>query len=228
MITIQNANDCNIVDSALPKVGIRCNRGVSLQSIAKILMLGRIIIGLQYMAKGSERLTKMEELAKLAEVSVSTVSRALAGSTLINEKTRTRIVELAEKHHYQINEKARNFRLKKTNVIAVVLMLDVKSEQHISDMFFLEMLGAIADALSSREYDLLLAHTPVQNVLDVSHSRVFRQSDGIIFIGQGNQHEQLNELSQQGNPMVVWGRQSARQTILHGRRRQRVGRLSGG
>ncbi len=153
----------------------------------------------------SPRLTKMEQLAEIAGVSVSTVSRALAGNPLINQKTRGRIVELAAKHNYQINEKARNFRLQKTNVIAVVLMLDVKSEQHISDMFFLEMLGAIADALSAQNYDLLLAHSPVGNVMDVYNSRTFGQSDGIIFIGQGNQHKQLNEFAALNKPMVVWG-----------------------
>ena len=157
------------------------------------------------MVKSSPRLTKMEELAKVAGVSVSTVSRALAGNPLINAKTRARIVDLATKHNYQINENARNFRLQKTNVIAVVLMLDVKSEQHTSDMFFLEMLGAIADALSVQNYDLLLANSPRTNVLDIHNSRIFRQSDGIIFIGQGNQHEHLNAFSELGKPMVVWG-----------------------
>ena len=157
------------------------------------------------MAKSSPRLTKMEELAKVAGVSVSTVSRALAGNPLINAKTRARIADLAAKHNYQINENARNFRLQKTNVIAVVLMLDVKSEQHTSDMFFLEMLGAIADALSVQNYDLLLANSPMTNVLDIHNSRIFRQSDGIVFIGQGNQHNQLNEFSDLDKPMVVWG-----------------------
>ncbi len=147
----------------------------------------------------------MQQLADLAGVSVSTVSRALAGNPLINVKTRDRIAALAAEHNYQINENARNFRLQRTNVIAVVLMLDVKSEQHISDMFFLEMLGAIADALSAQNYDLLLAHSPVDDVADIYSSRVFRQSDGIIFIGQGNQHGKLNEIADLGNPMVVWG-----------------------
>ena len=153
----------------------------------------------------AKNLTKMEELAELAGVSVSTVSRALAGSNLINEKTRSRIVELAEKHSYQVNEKARNFRLQKTHVISVVMMPDIKSDQHISDMFYLEILGAIADTLSSQEYDLLLAHAPDRGVKDILDSRVFRQCDGIIIIGQGLQHEMLNDIARQGKPMVVWG-----------------------
>lgn len=154
-------------------------------------------------------LNKMQELAVLAGVSVSTVSRSLAGSTLINEKTRKRIVALAKKHNYQVNETARNFRLKKTNMISVVMLLDEKSGQHISDMFFLEMLGAIADALTAQGYDLLLTKAPQNSVLEICNSRTFSQSDGIIFVGQGDQNDNLNELSERGKPMVVWGTNQA-------------------
>jgi DNA-binding LacI/PurR family transcriptional regulator len=67
------------------------------------------------------------------------------------------------------------------------------------------MLGAIADALSVQNYDLLLVNSPMTNVLDIHNSRIFRQSDGIIFIGQGNQHEHLNAFYELEKPMVVWG-----------------------
>lgn len=75
----------------------------------------------------------------------------------------------------------------------------------MSDPFFLEMLGGIADCLAEHDYDLLLAHAPVANVLDLRNSRVFLHSDGVIFIGQGEQHEELNELAQGSKPIVAWG-----------------------
>lgn len=157
------------------------------------------------MSNDTKTMKNMDELAKLANVSVSTVSRALAGSTLISTKTRERIAKLAEEHNFQLNEKARNFRLKKTNMIAVVMMVDIKSGQHISDMFFLQMLGSLADALTAQGYDLLLTHIAIEDMPAIDRSRAFRQTDGIIFIGQGNQQEHLNRLSDLGKPMVVWG-----------------------
>ncbi len=150
-------------------------------------------------------ITQMQELADLAGVSRATVSRALSDSSLVNPKTKEKIRKLAIKHNYKVNTAARNFRLRKTNVIAVVFMLDIKSEQHMSDPFFLEMLGGIADCLAEHDYDLYLAHAPISNILYLKDSRLFQQSDGVIFIGQADQHEHLNTLANSDTPIVVWG-----------------------
>lgn len=150
-------------------------------------------------------LTTMQELADIAGVTRGTVSRALSDSPRVNEKTKARIRKLAEKHNYRVNQQARNFRLRKTGVISVVFMLDIKSEQHMSDPFFLEMLGGIADCLAEHDLDLFLAHAPVVDVLELPKSRVFQNSDGVIFIGQAAQHEKLNVIAKSDTPIVVWG-----------------------
>tara|TARA_R110002096_G_scaffold154_13_gene819 strand:- start:907 stop:1905 length:999 start_codon:yes stop_codon:yes gene_type:complete len=147
----------------------------------------------------------MQELADIAGVTRGTVSRALNDSPRVNEKTKARIRKLAEKHDYRVNQQARNFRLRRTGVISVVFMLDVKSDQHMSDPFFLEMLGGIADCLAEHDLDLFLAHAPVDDVLELQGSRVFQNSDGVIFIGQGRQHEKLNIVAKSDTPIVVWG-----------------------
>ena len=151
------------------------------------------------------KITSLQDLADVAGVSRATVSRALNDSPLISDKTKKKLRELAQKHNYTVNRRARDFRLRRTSVISVVFMLDIKSEQHMSDPFFLDMLGGIADSLADHDYDLLLAHAPVENILDLRDSRVMRQSDGVIFVGQGEQHEQLNELARDENRIVVWG-----------------------
>ena len=155
--------------------------------------------------KPRKALTTMQELADLAGVTRGTVSRALSDSPRVNEKTKARIRKLAEKHNYHVNQQARNFRLRKTGVISVVFMLDIKSKQHMSDPFFLEMLGGIADCLAEHDLDLFLAHAPVVDVLELQNSRVFQNSDGVIFIGQGTQHEKLNVVAHSDKPIVVWG-----------------------
>lgn len=147
----------------------------------------------------------MQDLADIAGVTRGTVSRALSDSPRVNEKTKARILDLARQHNYRINQKARNFRLQRSGVISVVFMLSIKSEQHMSDPFFLEMLGGIADCLAEHDLDLFLAHAPIADVLDLQDSRVFQNSDGVIFIGQGEQHDELNQIANAGKPIVVWG-----------------------
>ncbi|MEN8800613.1 MAG: substrate-binding domain-containing protein [Thiogranum sp.] len=155
--------------------------------------------------KSDKKITSLQDLADLAGVSRATASRALNDNPVISRKTREKLQSLAAEHGYSINEKARDFRLQRTSVISVVFMLDIASQQHMSDPFFLDMLGGIADALAEHNYDLLLAHAPVEDVAELGNSRVTKQSDGTIFIGQGEQHDELNALAAGATHMVVWG-----------------------
>lgn len=147
----------------------------------------------------------MQALADIAGVSRSTVSRALADSSLVNDKTKQRIQQLAADHNYIPNEAARNLRLKQSRMICVVLMLEPDSGQRTSDPFFMEMLGSIADHLGDAGYDMLLSHTAIHNAAEFQSSRRYRQAEGILVIGQGQGHRDLNELARSGRPMVVWG-----------------------
>lgn len=157
------------------------------------------------MSSGTGKVSNLQDLADLAGVSRATASRALNNNPRIAPATREKVQALARRHGYSINRRARDLRLKRSSVVAVVFMLDIRSKQHMSDLFFLDMLGGIADALATRDYDLLLAHAPIVDASDLANSRIMTQSDGVIFIGQERQHQKLNELADGGRPIVVWG-----------------------
>lgn len=152
-----------------------------------------------------DSVTTLAELARLAGVSVATVSRSLSGNPAIAATTRQRITALAREHGFQINQAARNLRLKRTGAIGVVLPLGHEKDQHLSDPFFMAMIGGLADAIAERGRDLLLSRVIPRDDrwLDaiVDAGRV----DGVILIGQSDQLDVIEQVAQRYRPMIVWG-----------------------
>lgn len=149
--------------------------------------------------------TQMVDLARIAGVSVSTVSRALAGSTLVNEKTRKRIVELAGQLRFSVNVGAQNLRRGQTQTIAVVLPKAATDAQPVSDPFFIALLGELADALTSHGYDMLFTRINEDNLDDLERIVRSGRALGVIVIGQWQHHYALSTLANRNTPMAVWG-----------------------
>ncbi|WP_068089692.1 LacI family DNA-binding transcriptional regulator [Novosphingobium rosa] len=151
------------------------------------------------------RIKNIKELAELAGVSTGTVSRALAGSALISQKTRDRIQALADEHGFRPNVLARNLRIQRTGAIGVLIPLGHETGQHISDPFFITMLGLLADALTERGYDLLLSRVIPTDDRWLDRITGSGRVDGVIVIGQSDQSAALDLVAGHYRPLVVWG-----------------------
>lgn len=153
----------------------------------------------------------MVDIARLAGVSVSTVSRALNDSGLINPETAKRVQELARSLNYSINVGAKNLRRGDNRTVAIVIPFDRVTRQTISDPFFLGMLGSLADALTEQGYDMLLCRVDADHLDKLAEVYDTGRARGIIVIGQWGHHDQLNALASRKVPLVVWGARLPRQ-----------------
>jgi DNA-binding LacI/PurR family transcriptional regulator len=151
------------------------------------------------------RIRNIAELAKLVGVSAGTVSRALANSSLVNQETRERIQTLARQHGFRPNQMAKRLRVQETKVIGVVVPLGHEQRQHLSDPFFMAILGHLADALTESGYDIMLsrvipdAEDWLERIVDSG------MLDGVLLIGQSNQFEAIERVAAWYKPIVVWG-----------------------
>lgn len=146
------------------------------------------------------------DLARLAGVSAGTVSRALAGNSLVNTRTREKIVSLAREHGFRPNQMASGLRRQKTGVIGVVIPLGHDARQQVSDSFFMTLLGHLADELTTHGYDLMLRRVVPTNDADWLDRFIgCGMIDGVIVIGQSDQFERIEEVAEGFRPMVVWG-----------------------
>jgi DNA-binding LacI/PurR family transcriptional regulator len=151
----------------------------------------------------------IEDIARLASVSKSTVSRALSDSPLVARETRERIQALAREHDFRIHVSARRLSLKESRTIAFVTH-GCYPEFSVADLFTLEILGGITAALYANGYDLLMVNVDPK---DTSWARDYLDSgraDGFILIMPSRKQSHIRTLVEMQAPFIIWGVPPAR------------------
>ncbi len=154
---------------------------------------------------GASRAKTMAEIAKLAGVAESTVSRALSDSNRVSEETKARIRALVSENGYRINSRARSLRTRRSHTIEVVIAISESNRQHFSDPFFSQITASIADALAENGYDLLLSRATPWSDKAGADALSSNRADGVIIIGQGRDPVPLANYAHNNKPVIVWG-----------------------
>jgi DNA-binding LacI/PurR family transcriptional regulator len=166
---------------------------------------GCIIIGkMKHATPAVKKPCTIEDIAKQAGVSKSTVSRALNDSPLIGEETKQKISAIAKQRRFQINMPARRLTLKQSNTVAFVTHAMHKAIS-FADLFTMEILGGITAALKEQGYDLLMLFVdPCDTNWPEEHLATGR-ADGFILMTSTRKQAHVKMLVEMGAPFIAWG-----------------------
>lgn len=125
--------------------------------------------------QNSQRNTSIKDIARLARVSHSTVSRALHGSPQVSAETADRIRKIADEAGYRASAAARSLVMGRSNTIGVVVT-------NIADPFVSGVVSGIEDMAEKHGYSVFLANSNAEPEREVRVVRSFeeRRVDGII------------------------------------------------
>ncbi|OJF93806.1 LacI family DNA-binding transcriptional regulator [Alkalibacterium sp. 20] len=143
----------------------------------------------------------IRDIAKEANVSISTVSYALNGSARVSEGTRERILAIANEMNYIPNLAGQNLRRQKTDIIAVYLA-------SYQGTFYGELLEGMHQKAVELGLELI--------VCSGKRSRLFlpqRLIDGILVLDVTYEKEELLKYADLGYPIVVLDRQLTHEHI---------------
>lgn len=163
------------------------------------------------MGTTSNNNTTLQDLAKLAGVSISTVSRALNDHPLISTRTKQRIWALARDHDYPFRHYMPSAPIGAEGSIAIVTPHMRGGPLPLSHPFFLELLASIGEAARARDCDFTVSHTAPATYEDLVSAVTTSRASGVIFLGQSMLHESFNRLVSTNARFVVWGAQMAGQ-----------------
>lgn len=123
-------------------------------------------------------MASLKDVARLAQVSVGTVSRYLNRPELVRPATRAAVRSAVETLHYSPNTIARSLRSGRTNLIMVVMWM-------LGDPFDADVSRGIVEAAARRNYSVFYseAHMPRAAAPDLHAILLSRQADGVIILG---------------------------------------------
>src|SRR4051812_39972141 len=144
----------------------------------------------------------MREVARLAKVSVATVSMVLNDNPRISRATHMRVQRLIDRLGYRPNRLAQSLSGRYTQVMAVLL----PALRHaFADAYFGELISGICDRAGKLGYKVMLEQAKPEFIKTQQHIEIFerRYVDGILCLGCNDRHHFLKDFADGRYPIVV-------------------------
>ncbi|MFC4769016.1 LacI family DNA-binding transcriptional regulator [Effusibacillus consociatus] len=121
----------------------------------------------------------IRDVARLAKVSITTVSRVMNNPELVAPDKRESVLTAIEKLKYQPNALARGLIHKRTQTLGVLI-------PDISNVFMAELIRGMEDAARENLFNLIICNTDIDKERMISYLQVLneKQVDGIVFVSE--------------------------------------------
>lgn len=157
----------------------------------------------------------INDIAKAAKVSPSTVSRVIANSSLISEATREKVKKIMAEMNYHPNMVARSLVNKSTHIVGTII--PGSSDKAFQFPFFSEILRGITSRANQCGYKILLTNAgnyseEFSNISDLVTGCI---AEGLILMTSHLNDSAIDELLSMNFPFVLVGRpESSRENAL--------------
>lgn len=133
----------------------------------------------------------IEEVAKLAGVSVATVSRVLNNSETVRPQTAEKVLSAIRELDYTPNQSARNLRRSESRVILTLA-------PNFSNPYYSRILTGIGDLAHNSGYSVLICNTngEAANERHFLHLLDTHRADGAIFLACHGRHDWLRRYAE--------------------------------
>ncbi len=153
----------------------------------------------------------IDEIAKLAGVSKTTVSRVINNKPDVRPETRELILNMIEKYDFQPNALAKAISLQKSQHIG--LIIPHEAEYIFSNPFYVEVMRGVSTEVNKRGYYLLLCYPHDHNYVDIYKQK---RIDGFILMSPGSFHKNIIEsLYEVGAPFVATAKLPAEKDMVY-------------
>ncbi len=148
----------------------------------------------------------LKDIAREVGVSVTTVSRGLAGYDDVAASTRERIQETAVRLGYSPNITAQRLQKQRTDTLGFIMPT---FGPRFSDPFFSEFIAGIGNKAAEHDYDLLVStHAPDSEGERKAYLRAVKKGwvDGLIVVRTRENDARIQLLCKHDFPFVAFGR----------------------
>lgn len=144
------------------------------------------------------RRVTITEVAKRANVSISTVSRVLNKNYPVSDEVKERVLQAISELNYQPNAVARSLKKQKTNMIGVVVA-------DISNPFFMQIAKGIESVVGPEKYNLIFCSTDENPSKEHALLRLLSEKrvDGIILASCNTDSSYINQLAEKNFPIIL-------------------------